>query len=114
MKYMLMIVSGDPELPQATESDYPAIFGQFQKLTADLQAQGKFLHSARLRPNFEGKTVKLAPNGTRVVIDGPFTESKEALGGYFMIDCPTETEALEWAKKFPSYFHVEVRGVWEM
>ena len=113
MKYMLKIVSGGTNAPVATEADFPQIMATFEKITADLQAQGKFLHSARLRPNAEAKTVRLAKDGTRTVIDGPFTETKEAVGGYLMIDCGSEAEAIEWAKKFPPFFHVEVHGVWE-
>ena len=114
MKYMLLIVSGDPKLPQITDADMGPIFARFQQLTTDLQAQGKFHHSARLRPNVEGKTVKIGRGGSRVVIDGPFTETKEAVGGYYLIDCASEAEAVEWAKKFPPYFHIEVRAVWEL
>src|SRR5437016_1394186 len=104
MKYMLMIISGiqgaPPEgAPPATEADIPAVMAQFEKLTAELQAQGKFHHSARLRPTPEAKTVRVNREGKRSVTDGPFTETKEAVGGYYMIDCANDAEALEWAKK---------------
>jgi len=112
MKFMLLIMNGDPNTPAAKETDYPAIFAQFQKLTADLQAQGKFLHSARLRP--EITTVHVGRDGSRTVTDGPFSETKEIVGGYFLIECPSEAEALEWAKKFPPFFNVQARQVTEM
>jgi hypothetical protein len=112
MKFMLLIMNGDPNNRPTTEADYPAIFAQFQKVTADLQAQGKFLHSARLRP--EARTVRVGRDGSRAVTDGPFLETKEIVGGYFMIECPSETEALEWAKKFPPFFNIQARQVWEM
>ena len=114
MKFMLLIVAGDSRAPQATEADYPAIFAQFQKLTAELQEKGKFLHSARLRPSPEARLVRVGTRRGRSVTDGPFTETKEAVGGYFMIDGESEAEAIEWAKKFPPFFHIEVRQVWEM
>ena len=112
MKYMLLIMNGDPDNPPAKETDYPGIFAQFQKLTVDLQEQGKFLHSARLRP--EARTVRVGQDGSRAVTDGPFLETKEIVGGYFLIECPSEAEALEWAKKFPAFFNVQARQVWEM
>ena len=112
MKFMLLIMNGDPKNPPAKETDYPAIFAQFQKLTADLQGQGKFLHSARLRP--EARTVCVGTDGSRTVTDGPYLETKEVVGGYFLIECPSEAEALEWAKKFPPFFNVQARQVWEM
>ncbi|MBV8135172.1 MAG: hypothetical protein JO121_05945 [Deltaproteobacteria bacterium] len=112
MKFMLLIMNGDPENPPIKETDYPAIFAQFQKVTAELQAQGKFLHSARLRP--ETRTVRAGRDGNRTVTDGPFLETKEMVGGYFMIECPSEAEALEWAKKLPPFFNFQARQVWEM
>jgi len=107
-----LIMNGDPDNPPLKETDYPAIFAQFQKVTADLQAQGKFLHSARLRP--EVKTVRVGRDGSRTVTDGPFPETREMVGGYFMIECPSEAEALEWAKKLPPFFNFQARQVWEM
>jgi hypothetical protein len=112
MKFMLLIMNGDPNNPQTRETDYPAIFAQFQKVTADLQERGKFLHSARLRP--EARTVRVGRDGSRTVTDGPFLETREIVGGYFMIECPSEAEALEWAKKFPPFFNIQARHVWEM
>ena len=114
MKYMLMIVGGDPKLPQPSPDEGAAMLAQFQKIGADLTAQGKLVHSARLRSAAEAKTVKVAPDRSRKVVDGPFTETKEAVGGYYMIDCASEAEAIEWAKRFPPFFHIEVQPVWEM
>ncbi len=113
MKYMLLIVN-DPKAPRVPDSEMGKMMGAFQKITEDLQAQGKLVHSARLRPTDEAKTVRLARGPKPVVIDGPFTESKEAVGGYYMIDCASVAEAIEWAKRFPPYFSIEVNAVWEM
>ncbi|MGO9451924.1 MAG: YciI family protein [Candidatus Binataceae bacterium] len=114
MKFMLLIVGGDPKLPQPTEAQMGPMLAQFQKIGADLGAAGKLVHSARLRSVAEAKTVKIGRDGKRTVIDGPFTETKEAVGGYYLIDCASEAEAIEWAKKFPPFFHIEVQPVWEM
>jgi hypothetical protein len=112
MKYMLLIINPNSSPPG--EEQMKSVLAQFQQLTGDLAAQGKLVHSARLRPNSEAKTVKVKPDGTRTVVDGPFTETKEAVGGYYMLDCASEAEALEWARKFPPFFQIEVRQVWEM
>ena len=112
MNYMLLIVGGG-KAPEPTEADFGPMMAQFEKITADLKAQGKLLHSARLRPNAEAKTVRLSRDGKRSVVDGPFTETKEAVGGYYMVDCKNEAEAIDWAKKFPPFFHIEVRALWE-
>ncbi len=112
MKFMLLIVNPG-QTPPSDEQMRP-VLAQFQQLTADLAAQGKLVHSARLRPNAEAKTVRRNRDGSRMVVDGPFTETKEAVGGYYMIDCASQAEAIEWAKKFPDPFQIEVRQVWEM
>ena len=114
MKFMLLIMNGDRNNPFPVEPDYPGIFAHFQRLTTELQAQGKFLHSARLRPDAEAKVVRVKGDKSCTVTDGPFSETKELVGGYFMIECASEAEAIEWAKKFPPSFTVEARQVWEM
>ncbi len=114
MKYMLLIVGGDPKLPQPSQAEMGSMLEQFQKIGAEMTAKGKLVHSARLRSVAEAKTVKVGPDRKRTVVDGPFTETKEAVGGYYMVDCASEAEAIEWAKKFPPFFHIEVQQVWEM
>src|SRR5579885_1204169 len=114
MKYMLLIAGGDPKLPQPSPAEGASMLAEFQKLGTEMAAQGKLVHSARLRPNDEARTVKVRPDRSKSVVDGPFTETKEAVGGYYMIDCASEAEAIEWARKFPPFFHIEVRQVWEM
>lgn len=112
MKYMLLIVN-DPKAPRIPDSEMGKMMAAFQKIGEELQAQGKLVHSARLRPIEEAKTVRLARGPKPVVIDGPFTETKEAVGGYYMIECASQAEAIGWAKKFPPYFSIEVNAVWE-
>jgi len=114
MKFMLLVIGGDPRLPQPTEAQMGTMMAQFEQIGADLSAQGKLVHSARLRPSAEAKTVKLGSDGKRVIVDGPFTETKEAVGGYYLGDFVSEAEAIEWARRFPPFFHIEVRQVWEM
>src|SRR5215472_13732460 len=103
MKYMLLIVGGDPRLPQPTEAQMGPMMATFQNIGTELGS--KLVHSNRLRPGNEAKTVKLDREGKRRVVDGPFSETKEAVGGYYLIDVASETEALDWAKKFPPFFH---------
>lgn len=114
MKYMLLIVDGDPKLPMPSQAELGPMMDTFIKIGADLGAAGKLVHSARLHPQSEGKTVRLSSDRKRTVVDGPFTETKEAVGGFYLADFASEAEALEWAKKFPPFFHIEVRQVREM
>jgi hypothetical protein len=114
MKYMLLIMNGDQKNAFPAEPDFPAIFADFHKLTEEMQARGKFLHSARLRPGAEAKVVRVKRDRSSTITDGPFLETKEAVGGYFLVECASEAEAIEWARKFPPSFTVEARQVWEI
>ncbi len=58
------------------------------------------VHAERLRPDGDASRVRFKA-GQRQVIDGPFTETKEVLGGFYLIECDTKSEAVEWAKKIP-------------
>ena len=71
--------------------------------------------SNRLRPTSAATTVRVADGKTQV-LDGPYAETKEQLGGYFLIDVPDLDAALAWAARCPGASHgaVEVRPVWEM
>jgi hypothetical protein len=67
----------------------------------------------RLRPSGEARCVTTR-GGRRTVTDGPYAETKEVLGGYYLIECADAAEALEWAARCPSAKHgtIEVRPVW--
>ena len=69
----------------------------------------------RLRPTSAASTVRIR-NGETLITDGPFTETKEQLGGYYVLECENLDEALAYAAKIPAAEHgsIEVRPVWEM
>lgn len=111
MKYMLLITWDERQGLARPEAEQ----------RAELEAHGDFvealgprlLEGARLRPSSEGRRVQVRA-GRQVVTDGPFTETKEALGGYYVIECADEAEAVAWAARCPSARHgtVEVRPLW--
>jgi hypothetical protein len=109
MQYLLLIVT-DPQALPLPEAEMTQMFGAYMKVTEDLRAQNKLVHSSRLRPSSEAKTVRLA-RGEKLVVDGPFSETKETVGGYYVIECESQTEAIEWAKQLPAP-GVEVRALW--
>jgi hypothetical protein len=94
-----------PEQPRATSAAYG-------KLTEDMRAAGVFRAGEGLQPAATATTVRV-PNGERLVTDGPFAETKEQLGGFYVLDCKDLDEALEWAAKIPTAKSgcVEVRPV---
>ena len=69
----------------------------------------------QLQPTSAATSVRVR-NGETLVTDGPFAETKEALGGFYLLECASREEALEWAKKVPisEGGYVDVRPVWQM
>lgn len=115
MRYMLLINATETEENKFTEAQMGQMMAGYQKFTEDLQAAGAFLDAARLQPVSSATTVRVR-NGQRLLSDGPFAETKEQMGGYYLINVPNLDEALAWAAKIPSaaYGSVEVRPIWEM
>jgi hypothetical protein len=114
MRYMLLINS-DKNAPPPTPAEGQALVQAHGKFADALRAAGKYVMGERLRPDSDGARVRLKA-GQPQVTDGPFTETKEALGGYYLIECDTRDEAIEWAKKLPlrEGAYVEVRPIWAM
>lgn len=115
MRYALLISSNDKTAPPATPSEMEAIIQGHMRLAEDLRRTGKMVGGERLRPDSEASRVRIKA-GQRHVTDGPFTETKEVLGGFYLIECDTRQEAIEWAKKVPitEGAFVEVRPIWPM
>ena len=110
MQYLLLI-NGDREHWQRLSADeQDAMMREFAKLTDDLREVGAYVRGNRLEP--AASTVRVR-DGETIVTDGPYTETKEQLGGYYLIDVDTIDEALECAAKIPvaRYGSVEVRPV---
>ena len=114
MRYMLLISSGK-NAPAPTPAEGQAMVQGHVKFAGALRAAGKLVVADRLRPDSDGARVRLKA-GQPQVTDGPFTETKEALGGYYLVECDSKDEAIEWAKKVPlrEGGFVEVRPIWQM
>lgn len=115
MEYMLMIYSdpaGWAQLTPAQAAEGLAAYGAYHEA---LQKAGVLRHSGRLRPGNTATTVRLK-SGKSQVLDGPFIETREQLGGYFQIDVSDLDAALSWAARCPGAAHgvVEVRPIWPM
>ena len=114
MQYALLIYSSLDAGPQSEEeqaAEMPAWFAYTDELT---QA-GAHLGGEALQLPDTATTVRVR-DGQRVTTDGPFAETKEILGGFYLIDVETLDQALEWAEKIPSstYGSIEVRPVMEI
>lgn len=110
MKY-LMFVATDPDHTQADAEAAPAVESWF----AEVSAQGAWLSGDRLRPVEDATTVRVR-DGELLVTDGPFTESKEWIAGYDLLECADLDAAIEIAAKHPMAYtgRLELRPVWPM
>lgn len=114
MKYILLISSNEQALASRGEAEVKQVVGQHMKVAQDLRAAGKMVSAERLRPQSEATRIRMKA-GQPQLTDGPFAETKEVIGGFYLIDCASKAEAIEWASKLPiGDGFIEVRPVWEM
>lgn len=107
MRYLILIYENEATTPQDE-----AEFGKWMDYTERLKASGSYVAGEALQPTSTATTVRVN-NGKRLVTDGPFAETKEQLGGYYLVDCKDLDEALKWAEEIPSAGRgpVEVRPI---
>ena len=112
MQFMLLIYDDETIWSRMPEEEQNAIMGEYFAYTEALKQSGKYVAGDALQPTSTAKTVQLR-DGAPLTTDGPFAETKEQLGGYYLVDVDSEEEALEWAAKMPSlpYGSVEVRAI---
>jgi hypothetical protein len=115
MEYMLMIHADPAGLQALRDAERSTALAAYGAYTAALQQAGVLRAGNRLRNADTATTVRLR-GGRTEVLDGPFIETKEQLGGYYIIDVPDLDAALSWAARCPGASHgaVEVRPVWPM
>jgi hypothetical protein len=113
MKYMLLIYVDEQAGP--TEAEREHCYADSAQLAQDLHSNGQFLGANPLQPTATATTVRLR-DGKRLVTDGPFAETREQLGGYFLIDAKDLDEAISIAVRIPAarFGTVEVRPVMEV
>lgn len=112
MPYMLLIMEARAQRPSRTPEEGQAVYDRMVRFSEDLQARGLLVASSSLRSDREGIRVQVR-EGRRTLLDGPFAESKEMVGGFFYLDCSTREEAVAIAGTCPAaeWATVEVREV---
>ena len=113
MQYLLMLYSNEGGWTQMPETQQVQAMGAYTAYTEALKKAGVYQGSNRLQDTPSATTVRVA-NGKSQVLNGPYADSKEQLGGYYLIDVPDLDAALSWAARCPGASHgiVEVRPVW--
>jgi len=95
MRYM-MLLKVDPTLPAEPSAE---LMEEMGKLLEEMTRSGVLLDTAGLRPVDEGTVLRLA-GGKQTVVDGPYAEAKEVIGGYCIVQAKSQEEAVEWASRF--------------
>jgi hypothetical protein len=113
MKYMLLIYLDERDAMDDAEREH--CYAESTQLAQDLASNGQFLGANPLHPSSTATSVRVR-DGNSLVIDGPFAETREQLGGYFMIDAKNVDEAIDIAARIPGARTgtVEIRPVIEI
>ncbi|TGK19018.1 YciI family protein [Leptospira fluminis] len=115
MKYQLLIYIDEKLEASRSKQELEQRSEDYTVYTQELLKSGKMVGGDRLHPTSSAATVKLR-EGKRITTHGPFAETKEQLGGYYLVDCSNLDEALDWAAKCPGAKHgtMEVRPVYDL
>ena len=112
MKYMCLIYSTPDAGPQPGTPEFGAYLGAYQEFTKLTEDRGAFISGEALQP-IQTATTVTRENGKLETTDGPFAETKEVLGGYYVLECKDLDDAIDMASKIPTAEHgrIEVRPV---
>jgi hypothetical protein len=112
MQYLLLIYGEESRWDTTDSAERDRVLQEFTAFTKSIADSGHLRGGNELHPTARARTVRVR-NGKRSVTDGPFAETKEALGGYYLIEASSEAEALEIAAQIPSarWGSIEVRPI---
>jgi hypothetical protein len=114
VKYLLAIYADEAEWAELSDGDREAMYVEYARFAEDMGRRGMMIDGAELRPTAAATTVRVR-DGRTLVTDGPFAETKEQLGGYFVVECESIDDAIEAAGQMPTARHgcIEVRPLVE-
>ena len=114
MKYMVLIYTNEAAMTSAGKADADQMLAAYGAYTEALQKAGVLVAGDRLKPSTSATTIR-SPNGKMQVLDGPYAEAKEQLGGYYIIETADLDQALAWAKRCPAAAQgaAELRPIWQ-
>ena len=117
MKYMLLIYDGEQGRDKMTEAERSQLMADYMQFSKEIVASGHYKAGSQLQPTATATAVRVR-DGKRLITDGPFAETHEQFGGYFLLNCKDLDEALAWAAKLAGlvsvadYGSIEVRPTW--
>jgi hypothetical protein len=112
MEYLALIHADEAAWERFSDDERDAAYEQYAEFARAAEAAGVLVGGGELGPTSSATTVRIR-EGRQLVTDGPYAEVKESLGGFFILDCPSYDDALDWAARIPAAEHgaVEVRPV---
>ncbi|MEM8884384.1 MAG: YciI family protein [Planctomycetota bacterium] len=115
MRYVLLIASEESIDAARSPAEEAELMQEYGVFSQEVDAAGAMRGGERLRPTDRATTVRVR-DGEALITDGPFAETKEHLGGFYIVEAANLDEAVAWAAKIPSakFGAVEVRPIWEM
>jgi len=112
MKYILLMYAAEGSGPNNPD-ELQAVGQAFHNLLKEASAAGVLLGQNGVAPGSSATTLRVR-DGKQLITDGPFAETHEQMGGYFLLDCDNLDDAIEWAAKIPTaqYGSIEIRPLW--
>jgi hypothetical protein len=114
MRALCLIYSSDERWAELSEAERQEMIARYRAFADEAAKAGKLVDGSEIRPASTATTVRVR-SGETLLTDGPFAETREQLGGFFVLDCADMDEAVALAAKIPGAQHgtVEVRPAWE-
>jgi len=112
MQYLLLIYGNEADWANMSEAEQGQSFGEYMQYTAEIKASGNYIGGEALEPVSTATTVRVK-NGKTVTTDGPFAETREQLGGYYLVEAKDLDEAISLGARIPGARHgsIEVRPI---
>lgn len=112
MKYLLLIYGEEARWSKISDQEREAVTQEYMQFSRDIANSGHYLGGNELQQTSKATSVRIR-DGKRLVTDGPFAETKEALGGYYLVEAKDLDEAIALAARIPSvrWGTIEVRGI---
>lgn len=101
MRYMLLVYTDESQMESATEEMLNLVAEGHRAVQEEARRAGAFVAADPLARTATATTVRVR-DGRRIVVDGPFAETKEQLAGYYILECRDLDEAIDWAEKIPT------------
>lgn len=112
MQYLLMIYGNEADGAKLSPPDMQSMFGKYMALTQEMKDKNVYIGGNPLQPTATATSVRVR-DGQTLTTDGPFAETKEQLGGYYLVNCNNLDEAIDYAAKIPgaAFGTIEVRPI---